>query len=392
MVLFNRGAVQFAAGAALPKTSAVAGHALSDPLPLVSVVIAARDEAARIEPTVRRLFAQVGVPLEVIVVDDRSTDATPEILARLSAEFPQLRALRVDRLPARWLGKCHACWLGAEAATGGWILFTDGDIHMTPDLIHRAVAQALADGVDHICLWPTLNCASAATRGVMLAWAQCIALYASPWKINRDRHGRPAGIGAFNLVRTAAYRACGGYESLRLEVVDDMRLGLLLQRAGFRQRLYNGVPDLEADWCIAGRRDPGVGEELVRRGPVQLVDGGRVDSRAERRLARRRVGALACPRHWVVGAGGIVFADRSGHRANAAGRLGMATLAVRSAGNVVVRLHGHSFHVQDVAAGRNFLARDFLFAGRAPLRHAPLSRQGVGILEKAAKPLRTRGV
>jgi glycosyltransferase involved in cell wall biosynthesis len=233
----------------LPKVTTAAGRNLTDPLPLVSVVIAARDEEARIEPTVRRLFAQAGVSLEVIVVDDRSTDATPEMLARLGTEFPRLRALRVDQLPTGWLGKCHACYLGANAAASQWILFTDGDIHMTPDLIHRALAQALADKVDHICLWPTLNCAGAATRGVMLAWAQCIALYAPPWKINRDRSGRPAGIGAFNLVRAEAYRACGGYESLRLEVVDDMRLGLLLRRAGFRQRLYNGIPDLEADWA-----------------------------------------------------------------------------------------------------------------------------------------------
>ena len=103
------------------------------------MVIAARDEAARIETTLRGLMAQTGVELEVIVVDDRSTDATPQILARLAGDFSRLRVLRVEQLPPGWLGKCHACSLGAAAATGKWLLFTDGDIHMQRDLIDRAL-------------------------------------------------------------------------------------------------------------------------------------------------------------------------------------------------------------------------------------------------------------
>src|SRR5688500_5950045 len=82
------------------------------PLPRVSVVIAARDEQARIDTTVRRLLTQEGVELEVIAVDDRSTDRTGEILLRAAAEDPRLRVLRVDALPEGWLGKCHACHLG----------------------------------------------------------------------------------------------------------------------------------------------------------------------------------------------------------------------------------------------------------------------------------------
>src|ERR1051325_10374674 len=83
-----------------------------------SVVIAARDEEARVEQTIRHLFAQRGVEAEFIVVDDRSADRTSEILRRLAKEDPRLKVKRVDVLPAGWLGKCHACHLGATAATG----------------------------------------------------------------------------------------------------------------------------------------------------------------------------------------------------------------------------------------------------------------------------------
>ena len=112
-----------------------------------SVVIAARDEAARIEATVRHLLAQTGVEMEVIVVDDRSTDGTGEILRRLAAEDGRVRMERVDVLPDGWLGKCHACHRGANAATGEWILFTDADSWLRPDLIARALLVAEHEGV-----------------------------------------------------------------------------------------------------------------------------------------------------------------------------------------------------------------------------------------------------
>lgn len=98
------------------------------PVPIeCSVVIAARNEEARIEETIRHLFAQRGIEAEFIVVDDRSTDRTSEILRRLAREDARLQVKRVEVLPEGWLGKCHACHVGASAAQGDWILFTDAD-------------------------------------------------------------------------------------------------------------------------------------------------------------------------------------------------------------------------------------------------------------------------
>lgn len=96
--------------------------------PCVSVVIAARDEEARIEMTARNLLSQEDVELEVIAVDDRSTDRTGEILGRIAETEPRLKVLRVDALPEGWLGKCHACHMGTQSATGEWLLFTDADM------------------------------------------------------------------------------------------------------------------------------------------------------------------------------------------------------------------------------------------------------------------------
>jgi glycosyltransferase involved in cell wall biosynthesis len=211
-----------------------------------SIVIAARDEEARIEGTLRHLFAQRRIEAEFIVVDDRSTDGTGEIVRRLASEDPRLQVKRVEALPEGWLGKCHACHIGASAATGDWILFTDADCWLKPDVIARAVRLAERDGADHVTLSPGILAANRGARGWHLLFLISLLNWFSG--VNRDRPRSFLGIGAFNLVRATAYRQCGGYEALRLTVLDDMKLGLLLRRAGKKTRGFLGVDDVVCHW------------------------------------------------------------------------------------------------------------------------------------------------
>jgi glycosyltransferase involved in cell wall biosynthesis len=213
-----------------------------------SVVVAARDEEARIEQTVRRLLAQQGIQHEVIVVDDRSSDRTPQILSTLAKEDSRLQVIRVDQLPEGWLGKCHACYVGARAAMNEWILFTDADCWLKPDLVERAVRLAETEQVDHVTLTSGLADSSMTPglRAAHVAFLLSIANWFSG--VNRDRPRAYIGIGAFNLVRAAAYRQCGGYEALRLTVLDDVKLGLLLSRADKRTRAFIGANDVECHW------------------------------------------------------------------------------------------------------------------------------------------------
>ncbi len=211
-----------------------------------SVVIAARDEERRIEQTLRHLLVQREVELEIIVVDDRSKDRTGEILRRLTQEDSRIQVKRVDVLPEGWLGKCHACHVGARAASGDWILFTDADCWLTPDVIARALRVAERDGVDHITLTSGMAPGSLGLKASHLMFLISLANWFSG--VNRDRAKSFMGIGAFNLVRAAAYRQCGGYEALRHTVVDDMKLGLLLRRAGERTRAFIGAGDVECHW------------------------------------------------------------------------------------------------------------------------------------------------
>ena len=211
-----------------------------------SVVVAARDEAARIEETVRRILAQQGVSIEAIVIDDRSADETKEILQRLASADSRVRTVRVETLPEGWLGKCHACHVGASVATGEWILFIDADCWLMPDVLARALCVAASEGVDHITLTPGVVPQTCGARAWHLALLTRLASRVAG--VNRDHPRAHLGLGAFNLVRAAAYMDCGGYEALRLTVLDDVTLGLLLHRAGRRTRAFIGAVDAECHW------------------------------------------------------------------------------------------------------------------------------------------------
>jgi cellulose synthase/poly-beta-1,6-N-acetylglucosamine synthase-like glycosyltransferase len=211
-----------------------------------SVIVAAKDEAATIEQTVRRLLAQGGVALELIVVDDRSTDRTGEILEQLAKEDPRLKVISVEALPEGWLGKCHACHLGASAAKGEWIVFIDADCCLKPVVLLRAVRVAELERADHVTLTPGRTTPSLGVRATALLFhLSCVNLISG---VNRDRPKSYLGLGAFNLVRATAYRQCGGYEALRLTALDDVKLGLLLRRTGKRTRAFLGADDVQAHW------------------------------------------------------------------------------------------------------------------------------------------------
>jgi len=221
------------------------------PRPSVTAVVPARDEAERIEGTVRGLLRSTDVDLQVVVVDDRSADGTAEIVARLAALDPRVELVRVDSLPAGWLGKPHACQRGGERARGEWILFTDGDIHMAPDVVARAVAAARRERVEHVVLTPGVDRPTIPARAALACFA--LGLIGPLARANRDERYGWAGIGAFNLVEARAWRAIGGHTRLAYEVVDDMKLGLLLRRGGSKTRGFLAGREVRAAWGRSAR-------------------------------------------------------------------------------------------------------------------------------------------
>ena len=218
--------------------------------PLISVIVPACNEELSIEAALRSLLGIESVPIEVIVVDDRSTDRTGAIIDRLAAEFhTRLIVIRITDLPAGWLGKPHAMALAARQASTPWLLFTDADVFFAPDALLRVVNFAQAERADHVVLFPTLILQNFGEYMMTAIFQVFTFLGASPWRVPDPAAREFVGIGAFNMVRADAYRAVGGFESLRMEVIEDLKLGREIKRAGFRQRPAFGRRLVRVRWA-----------------------------------------------------------------------------------------------------------------------------------------------
>jgi len=219
------------------------------PLPKLSVLVPACNEAAEIESCLRSLTAQDYPDLEVVAINDRSTDDTGKIMDRLVHELPTLRVLHIDELPAGWLGKNHANHVGAAAATGEWLLFTDGDIKFGEGALQRAVTHARREAVDHLAVFPGLVFGGFWETALVCFFAFVFSLHFKPWRIRNPLYPNAyCGVGAFNLIRRSAYEAIGGHEPLRMEVVDDVKAGKVLKAKGFVSDALPGEQLVRVRW------------------------------------------------------------------------------------------------------------------------------------------------
>jgi cellulose synthase/poly-beta-1,6-N-acetylglucosamine synthase-like glycosyltransferase len=202
--------------------------------PSVSLIVPGRNEELHVEEAVRSL-AKIDYPnLEFTIINDRSTDRTGEILDALAAEFPQLNVVHLKELPAGWLGKNHALQLGADRSRGEWLLFADADIVFDPSVLKRAILYAQKNQLDHLTAWPDIFARSWLMQSFLSTFAIVLFMFVRVWALKNPKSKAHIGVGAFNLVRTKAYRAVGGHGSIRMRPDDDLKLGKILKVAGFR--------------------------------------------------------------------------------------------------------------------------------------------------------------
>ncbi len=244
-------------GSELPDLTRLPLPRLPDPIPgayHLTVVVPACNEESSIAQTLRSLLSSQDIRLQIIAINDRSTDSTGQIIDQVAAEFAMsssphsLQALHITELPAGWLGKPHALALGAQRSTTPWILFTDGDVSFDAHALVRALAYAESEEADHLVLMPDWvmgspgECAMHGAMHAIAGWTLRM------WKVADPTARDFLGVGAFNLLRRSAYDALGGFESLRMEVLEDVRLGWRVKRAGYRQRLALGPGLARVRW------------------------------------------------------------------------------------------------------------------------------------------------
>lgn len=219
--------------------------------PQLTVVVPACNEESSIAATLRSLLNSEGIRLQIIAVNDRSTDSTGEIIDAVAEQYRPtagihtLQLIHIKELPLGWLGKPHAVSTAAALAEAEWILFTDGDVLFAPPAANLALRYALEKKTDHLVLmpdWTMKSVGEAAMHGAMHALSTWTLRL---WRVADPKAKDFLGVGAFNLVRRDVYKELGGFASLRMEVLEDVRFGWKLKRAGYRSRVVLG-PGLAA--------------------------------------------------------------------------------------------------------------------------------------------------
>jgi chlorobactene glucosyltransferase len=246
---------------------------------LLSVIIPARNEAETIESVVLSVLASDYQPLELIVVDDRSTDDTLAILQTLSAADSRLRVVSGEPLPEGWLGKPWACHQGATAGKGELLLFIDADTNHSPALLGHAVAAITSDDIDLLTLTSEQLCVTFWERAIMPQIWVLLAMRYPPSAVNRARHAwQLVANGQFIMVNRSHYESYGGHWAVRGEVVEDLALAQMCFKSGgklrmmwgeglLRTRMYRSLGALVEGWSknlFLGARRSAPGNGVLR--------------------------------------------------------------------------------------------------------------------------------
>ncbi len=225
-----------------------------EPLPLVSVLIPARNEEKNIGQCVASLLQSEYPRLEVIVLDDHSSDRTSEIVRELRRDCKYLRLIKGKKLPPGWNGKNWACHQLSQAARGEWLLFTDADTRHRPQSISRALALAQRKKAVFVSSIP---------RFITETWSEKLYFPVIPFvfvalfplkMLNHTADPRLSfAIGPFLFIERDFYHSWGGYEAIRKEIVDDIAMARKVKESGGRIAILDGTQTMSVRFYASFR-------------------------------------------------------------------------------------------------------------------------------------------
>lgn len=229
------------------------------PLPLISVIIPARDECRNIERCLQALFAQTYPNFELIVVDDRSSDETPLILAKLAQVDKCLHILHGEELPDGWAGKPHALVQGAQLAQGEWLCFMDADTFAEPELLMSAYDMALEQGADMFSILTEQELGSFWERTILPLVFMGLSYGFPAQRVNDPARLDAISNGQFILIKSTVYNKIGGHGAVKDRVDEDKAIAAIVKHAGFRlvladgrkvarTRMYTTLPEMWEGW------------------------------------------------------------------------------------------------------------------------------------------------
>lgn len=232
-----------------------------DPAPKVSVLVAAKDEEDNIESCITTLLDQDYPDYEIIAIDDRSEDQTPEILQRLEMQAGgKLRVVTIKQLRDGWFGKNNAMREGVSIARGDWMMFTDADCRQISNkTISVAMREVIEHDTDFLSITPVLETKTISEKIIQPVCALILMIWFIPDRVNDPLRKAAYANGAFMLLHRKCYDGIGGHEKVKTEVNEDILMAQHAKRMGFnlrlaenddlyRTRMYRNFPESWRGW------------------------------------------------------------------------------------------------------------------------------------------------
>jgi len=227
--------------------------------PLISVCVPARNEERNIRACVEAILAQDYPNFEIIVLEDRSVDATGEILSSLAAQNDKLKVIGGSELPKGWAGKPHALFQASAAARGDWLCFVDADTFLSRTTLSSCYAKAVETGADMFTIMTFQMMGSFWEKVVMPIVMTALSVGFSPRKVNEPKSKDAIANGQFILIKRSVYDAIGGHESVKDQIVEDKAISEQVKWNGYRlivangysiakTRMYTSLPEMWEGW------------------------------------------------------------------------------------------------------------------------------------------------
>jgi chlorobactene glucosyltransferase len=212
--------------------------------PLISVCVPARNEERNMRACVESILAQDYPNFEVIVLEDRSTDGTADLLRQLSAQEDRLKVIHGSDLPQGWAGKPHALFqasAAARGAPGAWLCFVDADTFLSPNTLSACYAKAMETNADMFTIMTFQILGSFWEKVIMPIVMTALSVGFSPRKVNDPQSKDAIANGQFILIKRSVYDAIGGHESVKDQIVEDKAIAEQVKWKGYRLIVANGV-------------------------------------------------------------------------------------------------------------------------------------------------------
>jgi len=220
----------------------------SESWPAISIIIPARNEERHIEQALQSVLTLDYPNYEILILNDRSTDQTEFILQRIAIRYPALHVHPIRELPLGWLGKNHALYVGSQKATGDYLLFADADVVMETSVLRRAIRLIQSGSWDHLAVIPEMITKNRALQIYITQFMLFFSFFYKPWQAQNPKSNRFMGIGAFNLIKRSTYFSMGSHQAIAMRPDDDLMLGKLVKKKGYRQCVAFGRDLLWVEW------------------------------------------------------------------------------------------------------------------------------------------------